>query len=133
MLRGKKILAIDDTLSIRTFLRISLESQGSKFYEANNGKEGLALSYKIKPDLVVLDLGLPDLDGLDILPKIKNPPKVKFGSAVPRVIVLTVRKENETKDRARQLGADAYITKPFLVDELIEAIETTMLGRIYRN
>lgn len=130
MLTGKKILAIDDALSIRTFLRISLESQNVEFHEAGDGTTGLALVKKIQPDLVVLDLGLPDVDGLDILPIIKNP---EDGRPAPRVIVLTVRKENETKDKARELGADAYITKPFLVDELMEAIELTILGKVYTN
>lgn len=123
MFSGKKILAIDDALSIRTFLRISLESQGVEFYEAGTAKEGLALCQKIKPDLVVLDLGLPDRDGLDILPEIKRPKDAKLNTPAPQVVVLTARRENEIKDKASQLGADAYITKPFMVDELIEVIE----------
>ncbi len=128
MLNGKKILAIDDALSIRTFLRISLEAHDVDFYEAGNGRDGLALCKRVKPELVVLDLGLPDVDGLDILPLIKQ---VEEGEVAPRVIVLTVRKENETKDMARELGADAYITKPFLVDELMEAIELTIDGAVF--
>lgn len=122
MLTGKKILAIDDALSIRTFLRISLESQGVDFHEAGTATDGLALCRELHPDLVVLDLGLPDIDGLDILPDIKKVGE-ESGAEAPRVVVLTVRKENEIKDKARQLGADAYITKPFLVDELMEIIE----------
>lgn len=72
MLDGKIILAIDDARSIRTFLRISLESQGVEFHEAGTAHEGLALCREVKPDLVVLDLGLPDVDGLTILPEIKR-------------------------------------------------------------
>lgn len=117
MLTGKTVLAIDDARSIRTFLRISLESQGAEFHEAGTARDGVAMCRKVHPDLVVLDLGLPDEDGLSILPEIKNT------SPSPRVIVLTVRKENEMKEKARLLGADAYITKPFLVDELMDAIE----------
>jgi DNA-binding response OmpR family regulator len=121
MLSGKKILAIDDARSIRTFLRISLESQGAAFYEADTAHTGLKMCEEVRPDLVVLDLGLPDEDGLTILPDIK-----RAGSA-PQVIVLTVRKEHEMKEKARQLGADAYITKPFMVDELMDAIELHVL------
>lgn len=121
MLTGKTIVAIDDARSIRTFLRISLESQGASFHEAGTAMEGLSICRKVKPDLVVLDLGLPDEDGLTILPTIKQQQNA------PQVIVLTVRKENEMKEKARKLGADAYITKPFLVDELIDAIETHVL------
>lgn len=123
MLDGKIILAIDDARSIRTFLRISLESQGVEFHEAGTAREGLALCREVKPDLVVLDLGLPDVDGLTILPEIK----AQEGS-VPRVVVLTVRKENEMKERARDLGADDYVTKPFMVDELMEVIEAHLLS-----
>lgn len=119
MLTGKTILAIDDARSIRTFLRISLESQGAVFHEAGTAREGVSLCQKMKPDLVVLDLGLPDEDGLSILPTLKE--------TATRVIVLTVRKENEMKEKARTLGADAYITKPFMVDELMDAIETHVL------
>lgn len=120
MLTGKTILAIDDARSIRTFLRISLESQGAVFHEAGTARDGVALCQQVQPDLVVLDLGLPDEDGLSILPTLKE-------SSATRVIVLTVRKEREMKDKARQLGADAYITKPFMVDELMDAIETYVL------
>lgn len=127
MFSGKTILAIDDARSIRTFLRISLESQGVDFHEAGTAHDGLAICRKIKPDLVVLDLGLPDDDGLTILPEIKQMDGPQSGCP-PRVIVLTVRKENEMKERARELGADAYITKPFLVDELMEAIASHLLS-----
>lgn len=119
MFSGKVILAIDDARSIRTFLRISLESHGVDFHEAGTAHDGLALCRKVRPDLVVLDLGLPDDDGLNILPEIKQP---DGNGEAPRVVVLTVRKENEMKERARELGADDYVTKPFMVDELIEVI-----------
>jgi DNA-binding response OmpR family regulator len=116
----KQILAIDDTPSIRTFLRISLEAYGAAFHEAATAGEGLALCESLKPDLVVLDLGLPDRDGLDILPEIKQ---AKDTGAPPKVIILSVRKEPRIKEQARALGADAYLTKPFLMEDLIEVID----------
>jgi DNA-binding response OmpR family regulator len=126
MFTGKTIVAIDDARSIRTFLRISLESQGVKFHEAGTAHDGLTLCKQVKPDLVVLDLGLPDDDGLTILPEIKRSESSTKG-VPPRVVVLTVRKEIEMQERAYELGADAYITKPFMVDELIEVIESHIL------
>jgi DNA-binding response OmpR family regulator len=117
-LQEKNILAIDDTASIRTFLRISLQAHGAQFFEASTADQGLKLFEEIRPDLVVLDLGLPDKDGLDILPLIK-----KMYDREPKIIILSVRKEQRTKEQAMALGADAYITKPFLMEDLIEVIE----------
>lgn len=120
ILSGKKIVAIDDTASIRTFLRIYLEDEGAYFHGAANAVDGLKLCKEIEPDLVVLDLGLPDIDGLDILPEIK---KTQEGSDKPHVLVLTVRKGKETIAKAKKLGADGYLTKPFVVEDLLDVIE----------
>lgn len=115
-LTGKCILAIDDTPSIRTFLRISLLNQGAHFHEAASAEDGLAKSQSIAPDIVVLDLGLPDRDGLDILPEI-----LECGSR-PSVIILSVRKEQRTRDQAFELGACGYVTKPFIMEDLLDVI-----------
>lgn len=120
-LEHKTILAIDDTPAIRTFLRISLLDLGVNFLEASTASDGMRLCEENKPDLVVLDLGLPDRDGLDILPEIKASPE-----KVPAVIVLTVRSDRKTRDIAKERGASAYLTKPFEMDDLIEAIEETL-------
>lgn len=118
-LKDKHIVVIDDTASIRTFLRISLEGEGAEFSEAVNAMDGLELCERTKPDLVVLDLGLPDRDGLDILPELLN--RATNGHQPP-VIVLTVRNDLKVKDTALSLGASAYITKPFMMDDLLEVI-----------
>lgn len=115
----KHILAIDDTASIRTFLRISLQAHGATFHEAATAAEGVALSKRHKPDLIVLDLGLPDQDGMDILPALKEPHE----GHIPKVVILSVRKEQQTKNTAFRLGADAYLSKPFLMENLIDIIE----------
>lgn len=115
-LAGKHILAIDDTPSIRTFLRISLLSHGAAFHEAATAEEGLAKSLLLQPDIVVLDLGLPDRDGLDILPDIMKTEKP------PAVIILSVRKEQRTRDIAFELGAVGYVTKPFIMEDLLDVI-----------
>ena len=118
-LENKTIVAVDDTAAIRTFLRISLQDLGVNFYEASTASEGLQLCKEREPDLVVLDLGLPDRDGLDVLPDIKALQK----DNAPAVIILTVRSDRKTRELAREKGAAAYITKPFEMDDLIETIE----------
>lgn len=120
-LAHKKILVIDDAASIRTFLRISLQAEGAIYFEASTANQGLELFEKEKPDLVVLDLGLPDRDGLDILPEIK---KKNGEHSAPPVVVLTVRREHTIISKAYALGADAYISKPFLVEDLLEVIHS---------
>lgn len=122
-LREKQILVIDDTPSIRTFLRISLEGHGAQFHEASNAIDGVRLRNDVHPDIVVLDLGLPDVDGLEILPGIKQPDKEGHS---PKVVILSVRKEQSIKDKATELGADAYVTKPFLMEDLIETLHSVV-------
>lgn len=118
---AKKILVIDDAPSIRTFLRISLQAHGAEFLEAPTARVGAELCQIQKPDLVVLDLGLPDRDGLELLPELAAQPQP------PKVIILSVRKEQETKNKAFALGACDYMTKPFLMDDLIDCIEKHLL------
>jgi len=116
--KPKKILSIDDTPSIRLILRIFLQARGFEFYEAGTAEDGLQLCNDVKPDLVILDLGLPDRDGLNILPNIKG-----VALTPSKVLILSMRKELGTKEQAFILGADAYATKPFLMEDIIEVIE----------
>lgn len=120
-LANKKILVIDDAASIRTFLRISLQAEGATYFEAATANQGLEICQREHPDLVVLDLGLPDRDGLDILPEIK---KSFAANQPPPVVVLTVRREQNIISKAYALGADAYVPKPFLVEDLLEVIHS---------
>lgn len=121
-LSNKYIIAIDDTDSILTFLRISLESVGAKFRGAATASGGLALCESENPDLIVLDLGLPDKEGFDILPRLKT---IRRDKQVP-IIVLTVRNTQEDRDRASELGATAYVTKPFDMESLLEVITNAL-------
>jgi two-component system KDP operon response regulator KdpE len=118
MLTNKHSVAIDDTHSILTFLRISLEALGATFHGAATAAGGVALCESEHPDLVVLDLGLPDKGGLDILPRLKH---ISRNRQMP-VIILTVQKEPEARELAHQLGADAYLTKPFVLEDLTAII-----------
>lgn len=120
-LTHKHIVAIDDSPAIRDFLRIMLEAHGATFHEAATASYGLALCEQINPDLVVLDLGLPDKEGLTILPRLKRLRK----NGTP-VVVLTVRNEQRFREMALEMGADAYLTKPFVMEDLIEVMEQKM-------
>lgn len=109
--KGANILIIDDEPQIRRFLGISLRAQGYVVSEAGNGHAGLEALATLGADLVILDLGLPDLDGLDVLRELRA------WSSVP-VIVLSVRANEAEKVRVLDAGANDYVTKPFGVQEL---------------
>jgi two-component system KDP operon response regulator KdpE len=119
MTNEKKILIIDDEIQIRRILRLTLESHEFKIVEASNGKDGLYQAATCHPDIIILDLGLPDIDGMQVLSKIRE------WSEVP-IIILSVRDEEEEKVEALDSGADDYVTKPFGVNELIARIQVAL-------
>jgi two-component system KDP operon response regulator KdpE len=106
------VLVVDDEVQIRRFLRISLEANGCRVYETDNGQDALAKTAQLHPDLVILDLSLPDMDGLDVLSRLRE------WTQTP-VIVLSVRDADRDKVAALDAGADDYLTKPFSMDELM--------------
>lgn len=118
-----KIAIIDDETQIRRMLRIALKSADYEVTEADNGGDGLALIARQQPDLVVLDLGLPDMDGHQLLGELRG------WSPVP-VIVLSVRASEREKVRALDAGAQDYVTKPFSIEELIARIRAVLRDRI---
>ena len=105
-------LVIDDEVQIRRLLRLTLEANGYKVYEAATGQEGLLEAAQRRPEVVVLDLGLPDLDGVTVLKRLRE------WSRAP-VLVLSVRDRDEDKIAALDHGADDYVTKPFSTGELL--------------
>lgn len=113
------VLIIDDEAQIRKFLRISLSAQGYKVMEASNGAEGLAQAALKRPDLVVLDLGLPDMDGQDVLGQLRE------WSQVP-VLVLSVRASEGEKVLALDAGANDYVTKPFAIQEFLARVRVLL-------
>lgn len=121
MMTPARILVIDDEPAIRRFLRISLRSQGYQVLEAETGAAGLALAATETPDLVVLDLGLPDADGKTILAELRG------WTSVP-VVVLSVRDAEAEKVLALDAGANDYVTKPFGVQELLARIRGLLRG-----
>jgi two-component system KDP operon response regulator KdpE len=119
------VLVVDDEPPIRRFLRTSLSAQGYRVMEAERGSEALGLIRRESPDVVVLDLGLPDIDGLSVIEAVRRE------SAVP-IIVLSSRNDEHGKVQALDLGADDYVTKPFGMDELVARIRTALRHRFQR-
>jgi two-component system KDP operon response regulator KdpE len=113
------ILVIDDEPQIRKFLRISLSSQGYKVVEAADGEAGLSQVALANPALVVLDLGLPDMDGQEVLRELRQ------WSAVP-VLVLSVRAEEGDKVEALDGGANDYVSKPFGIQEFLARVRVLL-------
>lgn len=105
-------LIIDDEIQIRRLLRLALESRDYQVREAENGQLGLQEAAFHRPDVVLLDLGLPDLDGLEVLKRLRE------WSDVP-VLILSVRDQEKVKVEALENGADDYVTKPFGTAELV--------------
>lgn len=113
------ILVVDDEAQIRKFLRISLTAHGYRVVEAGCGREGLALALQVRPDLLVLDLGLPDMDGKEVLAELRR------DSQVP-VLVLSVRAGDVEKVQALDGGANDYVTKPFSIRELLARVRVLL-------
>ncbi len=118
-----KILVIDDENQIRRMLRIALKSEGYDISEAENGEQGLASIVRQQPDLVVLDLGLPDMDGQTLLRELRS------WSTVP-VIVLSVRNSDKEKVQLLDAGAQDYVTKPFSIEEFLARVRANLRDHI---
>jgi len=119
MVNENNILVIDDEVQIRRLLKITLSAEGYKFHEAPTGKEGILLAASVQPGLIILDLGLPDEDGLEIIKKLRE-------WFVNPIIILSAR--NSTVDIINLLdnGANDYLTKPFHTGELLARIRVAI-------
>lgn len=113
------VLLIEDEAEIRRFLRATLPPYGYRLYEAISGAEGLAQASARNPDIILLDLGLPDMNGTAVIQKIRA------WSTMP-IIVLSARDQEQVKVEAFDLGADDYVTKPFGVDELLARMRAAL-------
>lgn len=109
---GPLVLVVEDEPQIRRFLRASLPSHGYRLVEATSGQEGLSAAAVERPDLILLDLGLPDMDGLEVIGQLRE------WTEVP-ILVLTARGQERDKIAVLDAGADDYLTKPFGVGELM--------------
>ena len=114
-----RILVVDDEASIQRFLRTALDTGEFSLHQAENGHAALAAAAAARPDIILLDLGLPDLDGVEVIRRIRE------WSQVP-IIVLSVREREDDKVKALDAGADDYLTKPFGVGELLARIRAAL-------
>jgi len=116
---GSVVLVIEDEPAILRFLRASIVGQGFRLVEATSGDEGLRQAATRQPDIVVLDLGLPDVDGLEVIRRLRE------WTAVP-IIVLSARGQESDKIAALDAGADDYVSKPFGVGELLARMRVAL-------
>lgn len=114
-MKAARILIIEDDNQIRRFVRMAMAAEGFSMVEAGNGKQGLIETSTRQPELVIVDLGLSDCDGKEVIRQIRS------WSAVP-ILVLSARDREEEKVAALNLGADDYLTKPFGVPELVARV-----------
>ncbi|MDU4960375.1 MAG: response regulator [Sporomusaceae bacterium] len=117
--KGLRILVIDDEPQIRKLLQVSLHAHGYQLGEAASGQDGILQAAAFKPDLAIVDLGLPDMDGKEVIRQIRE------WSAMP-LIILTAREQEQEKVAALDAGADDYITKPFGIGELMARIRVCL-------
>lgn len=120
------ILIVDDEEEIRKMLNIFLDAAEFKVAESENGKQSIRMAASVKPDLIILDLGLPDMDGKDIVKSIRE------WSQVP-IVVLTVRSDDSEIADALNMGADDYITKPFSPEVLLARINANLRKKAVRE
>lgn len=116
------VLVIEDEAPIRKFLRAGLEGERYRVVEAESGQDGITQAATRSPDLVLLDLGLPDMDGLEVVRRVRE------WSALP-ILVLTARERENDKVRALDAGADDYVTKPFSMPELLARLRAALRRR----
>jgi len=116
---GLRVLVVDDERAIRRYLRAALNAQGSLVLEASNGEEALRMAALERPDVVLLDLGLPDLEGVEVIRRLRE------WTEIP-IIVLSVREQENDKIAALDAGADDYLTKPFGTGELMARIRVAL-------
>jgi len=116
------ILVVEDDRPIRNFITASLKAQGFNYIETDKGNEAIALSMSYNPDLIILDLGLPDIDGIEVIAKIRE------WSKIP-IIIVSARENERQKIEALDKGADDYLTKPFGIGELLARIRVSLRHR----
>ncbi|HUB97596.1 MAG TPA: response regulator transcription factor [Stellaceae bacterium] len=124
---GLSVLIVDDEPAIRRFLRTSLDVQGFRVVESNDGADALDQLRRNAIDVLVLDLGLPGIDGFEVIRRLRGQ-----GSTLP-VIVLSSRTDERGKVEALDLGADDYVTKPFGIDELLARIRAALRHRLQQE
>ena len=113
------ILVVEDDAAVRSLMAVTLETRGYRYHLAQNGSEALIEATTHRPDVMLLDLGLPDMDGVEIIHKVRG------WSGMP-IIVISARTEDSDKVEALDAGADDYLTKPFSVDEMLARLRVAL-------
>lgn len=119
-----KILIVEDDQAINNLIKTTMEIQNYRFQSCNTGTGAMMAAVSYNPDIIILDLGLPDMDGIDIISKVRT------FSSVP-IVVLSARSEDRDKVGALDAGADDYVTKPFSTDELLARIRVALRRAMY--
>ena len=119
----RTILIVEDDKYIINFISMSLKKENYRYYAAKSVEEAVSLFYANQPDLIILDLGLPDGDGIEVIERVREK------SQIP-IIVVSARQEEQEKIRALDMGADDYVTKPFYMGELMARIRVAMRKHI---
>jgi two-component system KDP operon response regulator KdpE len=119
MLANQRVLVVDDETSIRRYLRAALGAQGLTVYESATGLEAINAVLAHRPDIIILDLGLPDIDGIEVTRRLRE------WSQIP-IIILSVREDEQDKIAALDAGADDYLTKPFGTGELLARMRVAL-------
>ena len=114
-----KILVVEDDLAITNLIRTTLDTQEYQYHTAQNGAGALLDAVSYNPDVIILDLGLPDMDGVEIIRKVRG------WSSVP-IIIVSARSEDQDKVDALDAGADDYLTKPFSIDEFLARLRVAL-------
>jgi len=126
-----RILVVDDEPAIRRLLKTSLGAEGYEVEEAATGEAGWAQFNKVKPDLVLLDLGLPDIDGREVIKRVRGLEAI--GGGLTPIIVLSIRSDERGKVEALDLGADDYVAKPVGMDELNARVRAALRHRLQQE
>ena len=120
MINGKpQILVVEDDAPVRNLITTTLDTQNYKYQTAVNGTQAIMSAVSAKPDIFLMDLGLPDMDGIEVIKKIRS-------WSVAPIIVISARNDDKDKIKALDAGADDYLTKPFSVEELLARLRSTL-------
>ncbi len=115
---AKQVLTVDDSATVRSVLRMTLEKEGYEIIEAENGKRALEIFPDTGVDMVVTDLNMPEMDGIDLIKEVRKKPGARF---MP-IIMLTTESQPEKKQEGKKAGASGWITKPFKPEQLLAVV-----------
>ena len=125
----QKILIVEDEEDLRIVLQYSLQKEGFTVHTTSNGDEAITLCEAIKPDLVILDLNLPDMSGIDVCLSIRSTPSI----ANMAVLMLTAKTQEQDRVKGFEVGADDYVPKPFSTKELILRIKALLRRSLFHK